>query len=384
MNRFNISILETFDSEPVTTTLDKWVKANLTGDSYLATIEQYRATGNKSLKQSLPLAIVGGVCKGGHSMAHLTNRTGWIAIDIDDREENQPFNAVRIRNEIAKISYIAFSALSVSGKGVWALIQVRNPEKQAEYHKQLVNDFNHLINKFPAIFENAQIDTTKGANPNDKRFLSYDPDAVIKAHWEIYDRLPMPRQTAKKKRFVSPADGRGRVESCIKQIATGRIDLAPDYEAYLSMGFAFADEYGESGREYFHAAVCHSEKYDESQADRQFTQCLQSNGQGITIASFFHLCKLHGIELKTDRTNTPCSGDRKPQAKYESHNSDNSVIAINDKGCPVSWDEITLSETDPEWDEYTRLALLDCDTKQEKEMIKRSIRVRRSATLINV
>ena len=34
------------------------------------------------------------------------------------------------------------------------------------------------------------LDHTKGKNPNDARFYSYDPEAIIKRDYKVYDRLP--------------------------------------------------------------------------------------------------------------------------------------------------------------------------------------------------
>jgi len=82
-------------------------------------------------------------------------------------------------------------------------------------------------------------------------------------------------------------------------IQSGRIDITDGYDNWLSIGFALADEFGESGRQYFHAVSQFHPDYNPWKTDRQFTYCLRSGGKGITIASFFHLCKVHGISLKT-------------------------------------------------------------------------------------
>jgi len=66
----------------------------------------------------------------------------------------------------------------------------------------------------------------------------------------------------------------------------------------LRIGFALADEFGESGRQYFYAVSQFYPDYNPRKTDRQFTHCVRSDGKGITIASFFHLCKVHGFTLK--------------------------------------------------------------------------------------
>ena len=72
-------------------------------------------------------------------------------------------------------------AQSVSGQGVWALLKIKNPERQDDYLQQLLHDFET---------RGVYLDHTKGKNPNDARFYSYDPEAILKRNFRVYDRLP--------------------------------------------------------------------------------------------------------------------------------------------------------------------------------------------------
>lgn len=54
--------------------------------------------------------------------------------------------------------------------------------------------------------------------------------------------------------------------------------------------FAFANEFGEGGRDFFHKVSKISSKYNQKDCDDQYDKCLKSNGEGITIATFFPLC----------------------------------------------------------------------------------------------
>ena len=87
-----------------------------------------------------------------------------------------------------------------------------------------------------------------------------------------------------------------------KIISSGR-NLADDYDTYLKIGFALADEFGESGRQYFHAISSVSNKYDSKQCDRQYTHCLSAGGsKKIKIGTLYYFCKLNGIELKSNES----------------------------------------------------------------------------------
>jgi len=181
----SVSIFQTFSSEPLTVPLLRWLRACKSGDSrYVKQIEEYRQAGDPELKKSLPLATVGAVCEGGRKMENVVTRTGWIALDIDAKDNPHLNNAEHLRDEVAKISNVAFCGLSVSGKGVWSLVKVKHPDRQAEHFEALIKDFSSF---------GIVLDSTKGRNPNDARFYSYDSDAIIKDSFVIYEKLP-PKQ----------------------------------------------------------------------------------------------------------------------------------------------------------------------------------------------
>jgi hypothetical protein len=91
---------------------------------------------------------------------------------------------------------VAFTALSASGRGVWALVKVAEPENIGAHFEQLDRDFQSL---------GIALDTSKGGNPSDLRIYSFDPDAVIKERFALYTR----KFTAPTKRNPSRTMRRG-------------------------------------------------------------------------------------------------------------------------------------------------------------------------------
>ncbi len=63
--------------------------------------------------------------------------------------------------------------------------------------------------------------------------------------------------------------------------------------SYLRLGFAFAHEFGEAGRESFQQVCSRSLKFNLADAQQQYTICLQRAQGEVTMETFFHLCK-HG------------------------------------------------------------------------------------------
>lgn len=87
------------------------------------------------------------------------------------------------------------------------------------------------------------------------------------------------------------------IESLTSHIEQSQIDITGDYSAWRNLGFALSDSLGESGRDYFHRISKFHPEYNPKECDRQFDACLKAKGSGITISTFFHVAKDHGILL---------------------------------------------------------------------------------------
>ena len=202
MFKEEVSYFKNYHSAPETIKLEQWLDACMNDSPFKEDIEIYRSAiealksqGKQEaeikqelaekkltdLKAGLPLVTVGAVCEGSRRMDDVIHRTGWIALDIDGKDNPHIKDFRALRGEIAKIVYVAFCALSVGGQGVWALVRIKEPGRQDDYFQQLLHDFQTR-----GIF----LDHTKGKNPNDARFYSYDPGAIKKSNFKVYDRLP--------------------------------------------------------------------------------------------------------------------------------------------------------------------------------------------------
>mgnify|MGYP000465863065 CR=1 FL=1 len=381
----NISIFRTFDSDPKAITLGRWIRSTLNGNNTFAKqVLKYRNTGDDSLKKSLPLATVGALCEDGRKLENVKERTGWIALDIDAKDNPEVEDSAELRDNISKIVYVAFAGLSVSGNGVWALVKVEDPQKQEQYFKQLQHDFKHF---------GIVLDSTKGKNPNDARFYSYDPDAVISEDFKIYDRLPKnkTKRTGKPTRRInanySLNDTRDKVETLISKIQDQRIDITEGYENWRDLGFAFEDEFGEQGRDYFHAISEMYPGYDPKECDRQFIKCVRHRGSGISIGTFFYECRKHGITLGNDLNGS--NGEYEADKNTDSENSATYGInpytgeVFDERGYPVAWDDITLDEDSQEYHEATKQAINDAAPDELEQLCRRDPTVKKLINLFD-
>jgi len=117
-------------------------------------------------------------------------------------------------------------------------------------------------------------------------------------------------------------DNDSDVEKIIQQIEANHIDIAPNYNDWISIGFAFADEFGESGRTLFHRVSQFYPGYTNKECNKQFDNCLKSKGNGVSLKSFFYLAKQAGVSIAAQPQHMPTFSlaNRKSQKSFLEEN----------------------------------------------------------------
>ena len=93
----------------------------------------------------------------------------------------------------------------------------------------------------------------------------------------------------------SPAES--DIETITQRIESSAVDIAPNYADWRDLGFALADDLGESGRAYYHRLSRFYKDYNPTEADKQFDACLKAHGNGVSIKTFYHLAKVAGVNV---------------------------------------------------------------------------------------
>ncbi|GAB3339515.1 hypothetical protein GCM10027299_52310 [Larkinella ripae] len=108
-----------------------------------------------------------------------------------DLKDNQGVDMADLKQHVARLAYVVLCAYSVRG-GLWFV--VRLPENQTP--ETLAAHFRYLQRLFGERFE-INLDPSKGGNPCDLRFVSYDPEPYMNEQATImsgsYTPLPPPR-----------------------------------------------------------------------------------------------------------------------------------------------------------------------------------------------
>ena len=95
------------------------------------------------------------------------------------------------------------------------------------------------------------------------------------------------------------------MESYISAIEQSAIDITGNYAVWRDLGFALANKYGASGRDYYHRISQFHSDYDANECDEQFNKCIHSKGIGVSIGTFYHHAHHAGIIINqsTDFSN---------------------------------------------------------------------------------
>ena len=89
------------------------------------------------------------------------------------------------------------------------------------------------------------------------------------------------------------------VETIVSRIEAAHVDLTATYAEWIEIGFALAHGLGEEGRGFFHRLSRFYSSYRAEEADKQYTACLRSRGQGVTLNTLFYRAKLAGVDINT-------------------------------------------------------------------------------------
>tara|TARA_R110002126_G_scaffold39767_1_gene117569 strand:+ start:30439 stop:31329 length:891 start_codon:yes stop_codon:yes gene_type:complete len=274
-------------TEPTNINLLDW----LNSEKYCAEVNKIRSTKNeklrKKLKSKLPAITPSGLFSKRNSKS-LIKHSGFIQIDIDFKDNTHIKNYGDLKQQICKIKEVAYCGLSVSGNGYWGLIPISEPTK----HKQ---HFEALLLKFKYLGINIDVSCKDVAR---LRGYSYDNDAYFNHSAEKFNQVLKQENKKTYSYNYFPTNQsestKNKVEKCINLIQSKRIDITAGYTNWFSIGCSIANEFSETGREYFHIISRINQKYSENETDKQYTNCLKKRFS-YSIGTFFYFCKKENI-----------------------------------------------------------------------------------------
>ena len=276
--------------------------STLKGDDYKAAKQRYNEA-----KQQLPNFTVSGDfirCENDK----LGKFSGFMGVDFDSLEDVD--TAI---SELACDSYTVAIFKSVSGHGLCVIVKVE--------HGRFAEAFEGLEKYYLEKYGYA-VDPS-GKNIARRRYVSYDPTArLYNAEAPVFKLYPQKSKGAKRqeKPFFY-VNSRSDIEHVFTQIEARGIDIAPNYEDWYQLGYAFLSECGDAGEEYFQRVSQFHPDYSHDKTAKKWAMLRQQKPRTVTISKFFGLAKKAGLELMSERTRhiaTVATMQKKAGSKKES------------------------------------------------------------------
>lgn len=221
--------------------------------------------------------------------SNIETMNGLIVIDVDDDQVTKDKRRA-IKND--KYTYIMHE--SFGGGGNYCVFIKIDSER-------FLDSFHGISDYYYQMFGITIDQSCK--NKNRLRYLSYDPDIYVNEKSNKFIPKDVKRFREIPKREVEYVFHKDDFDAVLEQIRDRNIDLCQeDYFRYVRIGMAFANEFGESGRDKFHFVCQFGGKYNQKTADRDYNGFLKSNDGRCQIGTFYYYCKESGIEIYTDRT----------------------------------------------------------------------------------
>lgn len=288
----SVSCFANYDTpaNPVTINLPTW----LSSTKHKVKVDALRLVEDKAkrdgIKATLPAITPSGVFTYRQESSMVAgSHTRLLQFDIDPKDNPNIRNYTNLKEQIRKLPFVAYCALSASGKGYWGLVPIADPERHGQHFDALKRVFAHY---------GIHIDT-KPRNVASLRGYSYDPAPYLPEEvmlFELQDK-PTPPTLRPFTLTIDTDTERSRVEVCIQATLKQGTYIGDSYGEWYEVGCSLANTFGESGRSYFHHASQHYPGYQPGRTDKQFTACLKAKSQA-TLGTFFHLCRQQGIEWK--------------------------------------------------------------------------------------
>jgi hypothetical protein len=241
-------------------------------------LRQLLAEGKKNeydlQKKKLPAFTPCGTFNINRKRLNITNYSRLIILDIDKLSASK-LNSIKeiVKNE--KYTMAMFE--SPSGNGLKILVKVSTG---IENH---LTSFNQVKSHYESIL-GVEVDPT-GKDITRLCFMSWDKDAILNI-----DARQFPININ-----IALEDD---VQKIVQLIEQSRMDITSDYQSWRNIGFAFADAFGETGRNYFHRVSKFNNDYQIEHCNDQYSKCLKAAGTGISIRTFFYMAKSNGIDIK--------------------------------------------------------------------------------------
>ena len=209
----------------------------------------------------------------------ITQYNPLIVLDFDNLPDIEA-----AKQTLASLPYIYYAGLSVSGRGLFAIIPIAAADHTQ--HKTYFHALEKEMQTLGLTIDKACKDITR------LRVISYDENPYINPDCTTYTLYETATPEQDPEETTTEDLEALKLEEHISLWEEQQIPL-DDYDQWITVGMALS-RLGEPGRQAFHRVSRYSDKYTTKATDKAFDNFLH-NTKEITLGSFYYICHINGI-----------------------------------------------------------------------------------------
>ena len=209
----------------------------------------------------------------------ITQYNPLIVLDFDNLPDIEA-----AKQTLASLPYIYYAGLSVSGRGLFAIIPIAAADHTQ--HKTYFHALEKEMQTLGLTIDKACKDITR------LRVISYDENPYINPDCTTYTLYETATPEQDPEETTTEDLEALKLEEYISLWEEQQIPL-DDYDQWITIGMALS-RLGEPGRQAFHRVSRYSDKYTTEATDKAFDNFLH-NTKEITLGSFYYICHINGI-----------------------------------------------------------------------------------------
>lgn len=284
------------DNIPKSYDLDKWLKLTIKPSARLLNlVNRYKDSLDKADKEKIPCITVSSSFTNKRNLQNIENKLPFICLDVDryskskKKASNDCVDMLLVKEMFMNHPSCYYCGHSLSGDNVYAIMHIYNPEK---------------LDKYFAYFEKKL--SLRGINIDASckdytrlRFFSHDPEAFYNPEAKPLriEKIAAKgganegqKEYAKSQGYI---DNEQKVDKIIGEIKKYSIDITSVYEDWIKIAGALNSEFGENGRDFFHAISQFHPDYEFKKCDLKYDQCRKMNK--TSLGSLFKIASDYGV-----------------------------------------------------------------------------------------
>lgn len=117
----------------------------------------------------------------------------------------------------------------------------------------------------------------------------------------------------------------------VERIVRAGVSICDDYNDYLKVNLAFANAFGETGRELAEKVCSMSAKFNQTDFDKKYDNCLRTSNGNITMGTFYQMAQNFGIDIRMARPETTSYAAHADTHSHTINNKNDNSLNVNNK-----------------------------------------------------